>query len=161
LIFSFFGDVFLMYPGQIPFKIGLVSFLIAHILFIKIVMHRIEKVLFFSILTAIIPFGIFLALLIFTIKDALGELLVPVIIYGFTISMFGVVSLINYLETKSNKSLWMFIGAIVFMISDSLLAINKFYLPKEIYGVLIMGTYIIAQYLIYRSMISEIEKSSN
>jgi uncharacterized membrane protein YhhN len=161
LIFSFFGDVFLMYSGQLPFKIGLVSFLIAHILFIKIVMHRIKNVSFLSILTAIIPFGIFLSLLIYIIKDSLGELLIPVIIYGFTISMFGVVSLINYLETKSNKSVWMLIGAIVFMISDALLAINKFYLPKEIFGVLIMGTYIIAQYLIYRSLVLDTEKRSN
>jgi uncharacterized membrane protein YhhN len=51
----------------------------------------------------------------------------------------------------------MLIGAIVFMISDALLAINKFYLPKEIFAVLIMGTYIIAQYLIYRSMILDSE----
>jgi uncharacterized membrane protein YhhN len=161
LIFSFFGDVFLMYSGQLPFKIGLISFLIAHILFIKIVIHRIKKVSFSNILTAIIPFGIFLSVLIFTLKDTLGELLVPVTIYGFTISMFGVVALINYVETKSAKSIWMLIGAIVFMISDALLAINKFYLPKEIFGVLIMGTYIIAQYLIYRSMILDTEKSSN
>jgi uncharacterized membrane protein YhhN len=161
LIFSFFGDVFLLYSGQLPFKIGLVSFLIAHILFIKIVMHRIEKVSFSIILKSVIPFGIFLSLLIFTLKDSLGELLIPVIIYGFTISMFGVVSLINYLETKSNKSVWMLIGAIVFMISDALLAINKFYLPKEIFGVLIMGTYIIAQYLIYRSLVLDTEKRSN
>ncbi|MDO9596052.1 MAG: lysoplasmalogenase, partial [Lutibacter sp.] len=116
---------------------------------------------FLNILTAIIPFGIFLSLLIFTIKDTLGELLVPVFIYGFTISIFGAVSLINYIETKSAKSIWMLIGAIVFMISDALLAINKFYLPKEIFGVLIMGTYIIAQYLIYQSMILDTEKSSN
>ncbi|MDP3359365.1 MAG: lysoplasmalogenase [Lutibacter sp.] len=161
LIFSLFGDVFLMYPGQLPFKIGLISFLIAHILFIKIVTHRITKVLFLNILTAIIPFGIFLSLFIFTLKNTLGDLLLPVLIYGFTISMFGVVSLINYLETKSAKSIWMLIGAVVFMISDALLAINKFYLPKEIFGVLIMGTYIIAQYLIYRSMILDSEKSSN
>ncbi|MFO7672458.1 MAG: lysoplasmalogenase [Lutibacter sp.] len=161
LIFSFFGDVFLMYSGQLPFKIGLISFLIAHILFIKIVMHRIKKVSFLNIVTAIIPFGIFLYLLIFILKDTLGELLVPVLIYGFTISVFGVVSLVNYLETKSTKSIWMLIGAIVFMISDALLAINKFYLPKEIFEVLIMGAYIIAQYLIFRSMILDTEKSSN
>ncbi len=160
LIFSFFGDVFLMYSGQFPFKIGLVSFLIAHILFIKIVMHRIKNVSFLNILISVIPFAAFLSLFIFTLKDSLNELLVPVIIYGFTISMFGVVSLINYLETKSNKSLWILIGALFFMISDSLLAINKFYLPKEIFGVLIMSTYIIAQYLIYRSLILETEKSS-
>lgn len=157
LIFSFFGDVFLMYSGQLPFKIGLISFLIAHILFIKIVMHRIKKVSFLNILTAIIPFGIFLYLLIVTLKDTLGELLVPVLIYGFTISVFGIVSLVNYLETKSTKSIWMLIGAIVFMISDALLAINKFYLPKEIFEVLIMGSYITAQYLIYRSMVLDSE----
>jgi len=86
--------------------------------------------------------------------------LIPVIIYGFTISMFGVVSLINYVETKSAKSIWMLIGAIVFMISDTLLAINKFYLPKEVFGVLIMGTYIIAQYLIYRSMVLDTKKAA-
>lgn len=160
LIFSFFGDVFLMYSGQLPFKIGLISFLIAHILFIKIVIHRIKKVSFLSILTAVIPFAVFLSLLIYTIKDSLGELLIPVIIYGFTISMFGVVSLINYVETKSAKSIWMLIGAIVFMISDTLLAINKFYLPKEVFGVLIMGTYIIAQYLIYRSMVLDTKKAA-
>ncbi|NEW79888.1 MAG: lysoplasmalogenase, partial [Gelidibacter sp.] len=138
LIFSFFGDVFLMYSGQLPFKIGLISFLIAHILFIKIVIHRIKKVSFLNILIAVIPFGIFLSLLIFTLKDSLGELLVPVLIYGFTISMFGVVSLINYVETKSNKSIWMLIGAIVFMISDALLAINKFYNPAHVLEVIVM-----------------------
>lgn len=157
LIFSFFGDVFLMYSGQLPFKIGLISFFVAHILFIRIVMHRIKKVSFLSVLTAIIPFAVFLLLLIYTIKDSLGELLALVMIYGFTISIFGVVSLINYLETKSTKSIWMLIGAIVFMISDALLAINKFYLPKEFFDIFIMGTYIIAQYLIYRSMVLDSE----
>ncbi|MDO9275249.1 MAG: lysoplasmalogenase [Lutibacter sp.] len=161
LIFSFFGDVFLMYPGQLPFKIGLVSFLIAHILFIKIVIHRIEKVSFISILTAVIPFGTVLLALIFTIKDSIGELLLPVVFYGITISAFGTVSLIDYLNTKSKKSLFMLLGAIVFMLSDSLLAINKFYFPIEIFGSLVMVTYIAAQYLIYRSMILENEKSSN
>ncbi|HEY9169517.1 MAG TPA: lysoplasmalogenase [Lutibacter sp.] len=155
LIFSFFGDVFLIYSGQFPFKIGLVSFLIAHILFIKIVMLRIKKVSFLRVLTVILPFGIFLFLLIFLLKNSLGELLVPVIIYGFTIATFGVVSLINYLETKSNKSLWMLIGALVFMVSDSLLAINKFYNPAHILEVFVMITYVLAQYFIYRSMVQK------
>lgn len=161
LIFSFFGDVFLMYPGQLPFKIGLISFLIAHILFIKIVIHRIEKVSFISILTAVIPFGTVLLALIFTIKDSIGELLLPVVFYGITISAFGTVSLIDYLNSKSKKSLFMLLGAIVFMLSDSLLAINKFYFPIEIFEPIVMVTYIVAQYLIYRSMILENEKSSN
>ena len=52
-------------------------------------------------------------------------------------------------------------GAIVFMISDSLLAINKFYNPAHIFDAAVMITYVLAQYLIYRSMILEIEKSNN
>ena len=155
LIFSFFGDVFLMYPGQFFFKIGLVSFLIAHLLFIKIVLNRIEKVTFFNILKAVVPFGIFLSMLIFTIKDSLNELLIPVLVYGFAISTFGVVSLIGYLETKTIQSIWMLIGVIIFMISDSILAINKFYYPAHIFEVGIMMTYIIAQYLIFKSMVQK------
>lgn len=161
LIFSFFGDVFLIYPGNFPFKIGLVSFLIAHLLFIKIVIHRIKKVSFSKILTALILFGLFLYLLIFALKDSLGELFVPVIIYGITISAFGVVSLLDFLNTKSKKSLLMLFGAIVFMISDSLLAINKFYASTHLFEVLIMITYVLAQYLIFRSIILDTEKSSN
>jgi len=47
----------------------------------------------------------------------------------------------------------MLAGAVVFIISDSLLAINKFHSSNEIFDVLIMITYIVAQYLIFKSMI--------
>jgi uncharacterized membrane protein YhhN len=40
------------------------------------------------------------------------------------------------------------IGAIFFVTSDSLLAINKFYNPIQSANFLIMFTYIVAQYLI-------------
>ena len=82
----------------------------------------------------------------------------PVIIYGLTISTFGAVSLLDFLNTKSKRSLLMLLGAIVFMISDSLLAINKFYYPTHIFEIFVMITYVLAQYLIYRSMILETEK---
>ncbi|MBL4905783.1 MAG: lysoplasmalogenase, partial [Flavobacteriaceae bacterium] len=55
--------------------------------------------------------------------------------------------------TKTTKALWMFFGALVFITSDSILAVNKFYFSNEIFGILVMVTYIVAQYLIYRSMI--------
>jgi hypothetical protein len=41
-----------------------------------------------------------------------------------------------------------FTGALFFMLSDSLLAINKFYRPFPLAGFLIMLSYIVAQYLI-------------
>lgn len=159
LIFSFFGDVFLLYSGDILFKFGLSSFLIAHLLFIAIVIKRIDKRKFSTILTAIIPFSIVLFLLLFLLKDYLNELFIPVLIYGITICVFGVVSLIDFLNTKSKKSLIMLIGAIVFISSDAILAINKFYNTVLILQIVVMVTYISAQYLIYRSMILITDKN--
>ena len=159
LIFSFFGDVFLLYPGEFFFMMGLVSFLLAHFIFIKIVIGRIQKTSFIKIITSIIPFFIVFGFLMFTLKDSLNKMLLPVVVYGLTISTFGVISFIDFQNTKSKKSLFMLIGALVFMISDSMLAINKFYNAMHLFEVIIMITYILAQYLIYRSMILETEKS--
>ena len=78
---------------------------------------------------------------------------IPVFIYGMVISLFATLALISNEERKSKKSLNMLVGAVVFMISDSLLAINKFYFPNAIIEISTMFTYILAQYLIYRSMI--------
>ena len=153
LIFSLLGDVFLLFEGKLFFMIGLVSFLIAHILFIKIILGWLTKSSLYNVVGAFIPFLITFSGLIYVLKDSLNELLIPVIIYGITISMFGVVSLLNLLNTKTTKALWMFFGALVFITSDSILAINKFYFSKEIFEILVMVTYIVAQYLIYRSMI--------
>ncbi len=161
LIFSFLGDVFLLFEGVQFFIIGLVSFLIAHILFIKIVVGWLQKSSFQHKILAFIPFVITFLALIFLLKDSLNELLIPVVVYGITISLFGAISLLNYLNSKSIKALWMFLGAVVFISSDSILAINKFYVPKEIFDLLIMVTYIVAQYLIFRSMVLEHKATLN
>ena len=102
---------------------------------------------------SVIPFLTALSLLIFILKDSLHEMFWPVLIYGLTISTFGSVSLINHLETKSKKSLFMLIGAVIFMVSDSVLAINKFYEASHLFEIIVMSTYILAQYLIFRSMV--------
>ncbi|MCF6180964.1 lysoplasmalogenase [Lutibacter sp.] len=152
---SFFGDVLLLFTGNLFFIAGLVSFLLAHILFIKIVISRIKTVNFLKLAISVIPFLVTFILLIFTLKDSLHEMLLPVIIYGVIISTFGTVSLLAYLNKKSKKSMLMLFGAIFFMISDSLLAINKFYNPAHILEVIVMATYVIAQYLIFKSMIQK------
>lgn len=153
LEFSFFGDVLLMFSGKLFFMAGLLSFLMAHILFIKIVINQIQKTSILKVIIASIPFLMLFLGLMFVLRNSLNELLIPVIIYGLTISTFGIVSLINYLQKKSLKSFLMLVGAVVFISSDSLLAISKFYNSNEVFEVLIMITYIVAQYLIFRSMI--------
>lgn len=153
LVFSFLGDVFLLFSEEMYFILGLISFLVAHILFIKLVLKRIQKTKITTIITSIIPFLFLFISLLSLLYNSLNEMLLPVIIYGFTISLFGTVALIDYLNSKSKRAMLMLIGASVFIVSDSILAINKFYVATEVFAVLVMVTYVTAQYFIYKSMV--------
>ncbi|ARV14733.1 hypothetical protein BTO07_06030 [Polaribacter sp. SA4-12] len=152
LFFSFWGDTFLLFKDQF-FLFGLVSFLMAHILYIKISSGYLRKIGFTKIITASIPFVLVFGSIVLLIKDNLGDMLIPVIIYGIIISAFGTLTLLNYLQQKTTENLWLFLGALIFIISDSFLAVNKFHEAREMYGVTIMVTYIVAQYLICKAMI--------
>lgn len=153
VLFSFLGDILLLYDTELFFMLGLVSFLLAHILFISMVIGMLKRSTIKQKIIAVIPFlGTYVGLL-FLLTDSLGEMLIPVVIYGLVISVFGVVSLLNHLISKSNASRYLLFGAVFFVVSDSLLAINKFYEPQEYYPVIVIITYIIAQYLICKSVI--------
>ncbi|PHR74002.1 MAG: hypothetical protein COA67_01150 [Lutibacter sp.] len=158
LFFSFLGDVFLLFDSKMNFMLGLASFLIAHILLIKIVVGVLKKSSIRQKLIAIIPFAITFFGLIFLLKDNLGELLIPVIVYALIITVFGVVSFLNYLTDKSVPNLLLLGGATFFILSDSTLAINKFYQSETYFPVFIMITYVLAEYLICRFMIFEGKK---
>ncbi len=153
LLFSFLGDVFLLNNGELYFILGLTSFLLAHILYIKITIGFINNKSIKNTVISVLPFVLFFIILILVLKPHLGKLIIPVIIYGIVISVFGMVATLNYLTQKKTANLWLFLGALFFIISDSILAFNKFYYAKEIYGIVIMGTYIIAQFMICKSLI--------
>lgn len=153
VFFCFWGDVLLMFPEKF-FVLGLASFLLTHVLYIAISSKFLSKVSFSKILTHSIPFLAILGVLMYLIYPNLGGLLIPVVIYGIVISVFGVVTLLVYTVERTTENLWLFLGALTFILSDSILALNKFYEASEILGISIMITYIIAQYLICRSMIA-------
>lgn len=154
VLFSLLGDVLLIYEGEVNFMLGLLSFLTAHILFIVIVFNSLTKSIIKVKLVVFIPFSVVCLGLIMFLKDSLGEMLIPVVIYAIVILVFGAISLLNYLLHKSKSSLTLLVGSLFFLISDSVLAIDKFYEPNEIFPVIIMTTYILAQYLICRFMIT-------
>lgn len=154
LFLCFIGDVLLLFNSQMNFIGGLVAFLLAHILYIKLAGEGIQKSTIGQKLTAVIPFTLVFAGLIYLLKDNLGDMLIPVIIYAIVISVFGVVTLLNYLTNKTSASIALLGGAIFFIISDATLAINKFYQSESYFPVFIMITYVLAQYLICKYMIS-------
>ena len=154
LFFSFWGDVLLLFKNQF-FVYGLASFLLAHIMYIKITASFIKKVSLQKVVLACLPFAVFLFSFLYLIIDNLGEMKIPVIFYGVVISSFGALSFLNYMQEKNTANSWLFSGTIIFIISDSLISLNKFHELKEFYAISIMLTYIIAQYLICRAIIAK------
>ena len=55
-----------------------------------------------------------------------------------------------------NSFRWVFFGALFFLISDSILAVNKFADPVTNAGFWIMSTYALAQYLIVRGVVLKV-----
>ena len=153
LFFCFVGDVLLMFKGANFFICGLAAFLIGHVVYIKITAGFLPRDLTAKMISSAFPFLLVFGGLIYVIYPNLKEMLIPVIVYGVTISTFGSVAFLNYRSEKTTENLWLFIRAIIFILSDSLIALNKFYEPNEFYGVAIMITYILAQYLICKAMI--------
>ncbi|MGB5363802.1 MAG: lysoplasmalogenase [Aureibaculum sp.] len=154
LFFSFLGDVFLLDNNDM-FLFGIAAFLITQLLYIKIIIGYLNNSSKSQKLQAILPFAIYFILLIYLLIDNLGEYLIPVLVYGLTISVFGIVSLLNYIINKSQTSKLLLFGAFLFIASDSMIAFDRFYESKGFYSVLIMITYILAQYLICKYLISK------
>ena len=152
LVFSWIGDVLLMFQDKdsLFFLAGLSSFLLAHIFYI-IFFHllRVKENLKSNPWLLVIVVVYYAALISF-LSPYLGDMKLPVRIYGIVISfMFMLAMHMLYIKNKP-AGRWMMIGALLFVISDSILAINKFYQPFEFANILIMLTYGFAQFYIVR-----------
>ena len=150
LFFSWAGDVLLMFESkdEIFFLCGLSAFLIAHIFYI-IFFHYIrvgEKIK--SNLWLLLLVVVYYAALIWLLSPYLGDKKIPVRVYGVVISFMLMMAMHMLFIKNKMAGRWMMVGALLFVISDSILAINKFYQSFEVAGVLIMLTYGLAQLFI-------------
>ncbi len=161
LFFCWTGDILLLFQSEAPvfFMAGLGAFLIGQILYI-ISFRRMQEEGRESELT--IPQKIRFSLpvvlagtgLIAILYPTLGGLKLPVLLYASALMLMVMTSIFRFGRT-SEASYWsMLLGAVLFMISDSTLAMNKFYSPVPMAGIWIMLTYVIAQYLIVRGAIN-------
>jgi uncharacterized membrane protein YhhN len=152
LTFSWIGDVILMFAdkGELFFILGLVSFLIGHILFITLFIKQ-ETIntpnkLIFGI--GILAVAAYLYTMLTILLPSLGELKIPVSVYAFIISLMLVMAIRGALTWRIPMNILILNGAVSFVTSDSILAVNKFFTPLPNASLLIMSTYLIAQYLI-------------
>ena len=82
----------------------------------------------------------------------------PVIVYAVVI-LTMLTGAINRIEKVKKESYFLVLaGAILFVISDSSIAVNKFSHQFDSSGMVIMSTYIVAQYLIVAGYISQFSR---
>jgi uncharacterized membrane protein YhhN len=128
------------------FTLGLSSFLIAQLCYayyfsklLKYKQQSFSKVILFAV-------GTYAIGLYFFLLPKLGAMQMPVLIYALSISCMLIAALQIFVINK--KYILCALGAILFVASDSLLAINKFHTPFESTSFLIMLTYGLAQLLL-------------
>jgi uncharacterized membrane protein YhhN len=156
IVFSFVGDVLLMDDSY--FISGLVAFLVAHVMYIFAYRQyrnepnegSIQGLQRLRLAFPVILGGTGLIVILYPV---LNDLRIPVMIYAIAL-MLMVITAIFRMGRTQQSSFWKVLGgAVLFMISDSLLAINKFLDPVSMAGFWVMATYVPAQYLIVRGLV--------
>lgn len=166
LFFSWLGDVFLLYEPSLPalFIPGLVAFLITHLIYIYLfrrmrypALNTPPRAFIFSRIVFLVFVGSFLYTLLFA---RLGEMTLPVAFYTVVIIAMAIMALLRKERTTEKSFLLVYGGALLFVLSDALLAIDRFHSPVQLGPALIMASYILAQYLIVSGILDHVAGSA-
>ena len=158
LIACWIGDCLLMFTEvhSIFFLAGLTAFLTGHILYIFCfrTITGPEKVQTPALgyLLSILPVAL-AGWLIGTLWSGLGSFQIPVLIYALVIATMFLHAVRRLNRTNSKSFQILLSGAFLFMLSDSLLAYNMFGSSIPFSGLLVMSTYLSAQYLIVKGVL--------
>jgi uncharacterized membrane protein YhhN len=157
--FSFLGDVLLMFSGGFIF--GLAAFLTAHIFYIS-AFYLDNSGFIFKKNDRIVPATGIIAytvvFLYFVLPKIENGLILPVGIYGLTIMTMLLMALNRWKNVGSITFGWVLFGAIIFVVSDSILAINRFVQPLPWSGFLIMTSYSAGQFFIFKGVLKHLKK---
>ena len=150
LVFSLAGDVFLMLPGNY-FIPGLASFLVAHIFYIALFRQGQGWFPSKRALVSVLAVG---AVMYSIVWGGLNDpvLKIAVAAYVSVISLMAAQAIGRATTTGDAAARWVAVGACVFMVSDSLIAINKFVTPVALSSLWILATYYCAQMLILHNV---------
>jgi uncharacterized membrane protein YhhN len=176
--FSWIGDVALMFVPRnaedvtlmgLPkhpnfFLLGLVGFLITHILYTVAfadISYKTKEALLPKKFWVVVPLLIYMVSLLSMLIPAINGVeatrpfLVPVLVYTAAISTMVVFAINRYHRVNDTSFALVFGGALLFMVSDSIIAINKFLHPFETASIFIMMLYIGGQYLIAKGTLAQ------
>jgi len=157
LITALFGDIFLMFPYDSFFMMGLGSFLIMQILYTFSFLPANRTPGTFQKVSVLLVLTIAFLFLYFAWPN-LNNMKIPVAIYALCITLMVTVAATG--NSSAPEYRFIFSGAIFFMISDGLLAWNKFVSPFPMADQAVMLTYMLAQFFIVSGVIMQTNEKS-
>ncbi len=162
LFFSTAGDSLLMFAfrTELFFLAGLVAFLIAHAFYILCFHHIKTREDVPGKWQWAIVVTIYYAFIMSLLLPNTGSMKLPVILYGLVISFMLFVAALLYDLPDNKTARYILSGALLFVVSDSLLAINKFHHKFEQAGWMVMATYLAAQVLLAQGIIRYIASAN-
>jgi uncharacterized membrane protein YhhN len=148
LVFSGCGDLLLALD---KFIFGVAAFLLAQLSYAALFRHfwqGFHRRWFLSVLLIM-----YMLIMVWLLIPNLGNLKLPVFAYLLTIAAMGLLALHSSLPMR-----WAVLGSILFIISDSFIAINKFInlFPYESYW--IMSTYYGAQFMLVSGFLISVKQ---
>ena len=166
LIASFVGDFVLLFDTETDFIAGIAAFLIAHLFYISFFV-RIQRVqqktsgFIFIAAALVLAYMIYFLFLIWA-AIAKNNLEFPVILYVLVIGMMMICA-INVASGKLSSIAFLYFipGALLFVISDSLLAYNKFQTKIPNASIEIMASYIAAQFLLVNGAVKTLKQKKS
>ena len=148
LVFSTMGDILLIFEGRPFFILGLLSFLLAHVLYVLIFRSWVGtlKLDFYTVVCSLFILSYYFFFMKF-LWSHLGAMRIPVLAYALVISVMLWMAL-QLLRGTSSFRWHIVLGALFFVVSDSLLSIQLFYSSFELAHFYVMLTYLLAQFLL-------------
>ncbi|MFX0102433.1 MAG: lysoplasmalogenase [Candidatus Hodarchaeota archaeon] len=140
------GDILLLDKNnEKAFMLGLVAFLVGHILYV-ITFWSLNAAPWIYIL--LFPYAVIGIFIFKFLKPDLGYKKIPVIVYTAVILLMSFATITRFYSSSPTSASLVFIGGVSFIISDVILAINKFKGEIKYGTVYNMLTYILGQFLI-------------
>lgn len=151
LFFSWIGDVVLMFAGfsEWFFIGGLCAFLIGHLFYIALNLKSRAKIPFrIELLISASPMLLVAILMVTQISARVPAMALPICAYAIVLCLLYFTGLLAKPASVTVEWIVLFLGIVLFIASDTIIAINRFIFQFDGAGVMIMTSYITAQYLL-------------
>jgi uncharacterized membrane protein YhhN len=162
LFLSWLGDLALMFGGGIMFIAGLSFFLAAHIAYIAYFRSIKSNKTSFLKRRPVMLLAVFVFVfeLLYVLWPGLGSMAGPVSVYAIVIGTMLAFAGWQYGKLSDGTARLFMVGALCFVVSDSLLAVARFRFPFSHSGTWVMLTYCLAQLLIIKGSVAHLRERS-